>query len=282
VRELMEAILEVLTQGGRGALATVVRTAGSTPQRPGARLLLRPDGSCLGTIGGGAIEHVVLEALREARRTNEPRLLAHDLGYDLGMCCGGRMEIFIEPIEASPRLFIFGAGHVARPTAALARSVGFEVSVVDEREDWNTAERFPGCELQVTDPATALRGRVLTARDWLVIVTHDHRLDEETLERAVRLEPRYIGLVGSKRKVFRLLQRIIARQGSVDLGRVYAPVGLDLGAVSPEEIAVSIVAELVALRRGKADSVHLRAVDDARFTRGLIESPLAARKAEHV
>jgi xanthine dehydrogenase accessory factor len=276
----MEAILEVLTQGGRGALATVVRTAGSTPQRQGARLLMRPDGSCLGTIGGGAIEHAVIEALHETRRTNEARLVAHDLGYDLGMCCGGRMEIFLEPIEAAPRLFIFGAGHVAKPTAALARSVGFEVSVVDEREDWNTAERFPGCALEVTDPATALRGRVLTARDWLVIVTHDHRLDEETLERAVRLEPRYIGLVGSRRKVFRLLQRIIARRGSVDLGRVYAPVGLDLGATSPEEIAVSIVAELVALRRGKA-SVHLRAVDDARFTRSLVEQPLDERKTEH-
>ena len=114
VREVAEALVELLKGGGRGALATVVRTSGSTPQQPGARLLLRPDGSTVGTVGGGAIEHAVLEALREAQRTGRASCSARDSGYDLGMCCGGRMEMFVEPIEATPRLWLFGAGHVAR------------------------------------------------------------------------------------------------------------------------------------------------------------------------
>jgi len=268
---ILKATLEILAQGGRGALATVTRTSGSTPQRPGARLLLRPDGTALGTVGGGAIEQAVIEELHDVRRINQARYVTHELGYDLGMCCGGRMELFLEPIESAPRLVLFGAGHIARPTAALARNVGFEVSVVDEREELNTEERFPGCARQLAAPASFLRGRPLGPRDWLVIVTHDHRLDEETLALALGLEPRYIGLVGSRRKVFRLMQRIAARQGQLALDRVYAPVGLDIGAIGPEEIAVSIVGELVALRRGRNTDRHLRAVHDTRLLRILAE-----------
>jgi xanthine dehydrogenase accessory factor len=268
---ILKATLEILAQGGRGALATVTRTSGSTPQRPGSRLLLRPDGTALGTVGGGAIEQAVIEELHDVRRTNQARYVTHELGYDLGMCCGGRMELFLEPIESAPRLVLFGAGHIARPTAALARNVGFEVSVVDEREELNTEERFPGCTRQLTCPTSFLRGRPLTPRDWLVIVTHDHRLDEETLALALGLGPRYIGLVGSRRKVFRLMQRIGARQGQLALDRVYAPVGLDIGAIGPEEIAVSIVGELVALRRGTNTDSHLRAVQDTRLLRILAD-----------
>jgi len=258
VREIAEAILEVLQSSGRGALATVVRTSGSTPQQAGARLLLKPDGNTLGTVGGGAIEQAVLAALVEAQRSGRSELLVRDLGYDLGMCCGGRMEIFVEPVQAAPRLFMFGAGHVARATAPLARGIGFDVTVVDEREELCTAERFPGCTLEVVDPPALLKRKLLGDGDWLLIVTHDHALDERTLELCLQQSVRYIGLVGSRRKVFRLLRRIAERKPGLELHRVYAPVGLDLGAIGPEEIAVSIAAELVAVRRGKA-SAHLGA-----------------------
>ena len=162
VREVAEALVELLKGGGRGALATVVRTSGSTPQEPGRACCFVPDGSTVGTVGGGAIEHAVLEALREAQRTGASQLLARELGYDLGMCCGGRMEIFVEAIEASPRLWLFGAGHVARPTAALARRVGFEVTVVDEREELATGGALPRL------PARAARsgGAARRARRW--------------------------------------------------------------------------------------------------------------------
>lgn len=266
VRKVTQALLDLLHAGEAGALATVVKTQGSAPQRPGARLLLRQDGGLVGTVGGGAIEQAVIEVLRETLVRGGSRVLVKDLGRDLAMCCGGRMEIFVEGIAAVPRLYIFGAGHVAQPTARLARSVGFELCVVDEREEQNTSERFPDCRLELVESAAFLQRALpeLAQRDWLLIVTHDHRLDEDTLALALQSKARYIGLVGSKRKVYRLLQRVAARQGRLDLTRVYAPVGLDLGAVTPEEIAVSIVAELLALRHDRGAN-HMRAVDEERL-----------------
>jgi xanthine dehydrogenase accessory factor len=272
VRDVVQALLELLTSRQRGALATVVRASGSTPQQPGARLLLREDGTTLGTVGGGAIERAVHDALVRCLAGSEPELMIRDLAHDLGMCCGGRMEIFVEPILPAPRLWLLGAGHVAKPTATLARSVGFEVHVVDEREELNTAERFPECTLVLGDPSDELRKATLGSSDWVVIMTHDHQLDEAALEAAARQSAHYVGLVGSKRKVFRLVERVCAKRGGdFPLDHVYAPVGLDIGAVSPEEIAVSIVAELVALRHGRA-APHLRALSDARFERALSEA----------
>jgi len=269
VRDVVQALLELLTSRQRGALATVVRSSGSTPQQPGARLLLREDGSTLGTVGGGAIERVVLERLQHALVSSESELLIHDLAHDLGMCCGGRMEIFVEPILPAPRLWLLGAGHVARPTAALARSVGFDVHVIDEREELNTAERFPDCRLILGDPGEELAKAVLGDADWVLIMTHDHRLDEAALAALAGQNAHYVGLVGSKRKVFRLVERVRSkREADFPLDRLFAPVGLDIGAISPEEIAVSIVAELVALRHGRS-ALHLRALSDVRLERVL-------------
>jgi xanthine dehydrogenase accessory factor len=305
MREVTEALLRLMTEGEAGALATVVKVTGSAPQVPGARLLLSAAGVATGTIGGGAIEQRVLELLGAMLQDTgqvEPRLVSHDLGRELGMCCGGSMEIFIEPIRPRPRLWMFGAGHVAEPTVRLARGVGFESVVVDEREEWNTEARFPGSRRELADAASVLRRHRLAARDWVLVATHDHRLDEEVLRLALAERPRYIGLVGSRRKVYRLLQRVAARSvsdglqgarsvsdglqgarsvsgglqgarsGSLDLSRVYAPVGLALGAETPDEIAVSIVAELVALRHEVKSAGHLRAVEDGRLAALLRES----------
>ncbi len=259
MREVTEALLSVLDAGGRGALATVVRASGSTPQQVGARLLLRPDGSLVGTVGGGAIEHAIVEELRGCLVDGKPRVVVKELMRDLGMCCGGRMEVLVEPVEGRPRLFLFGAGHVAKPTAALARTIGFRVTVVDDREELNTEARFPECERVLAEPKEA----ALTPdeRDWLLVMTHDHRLDEEALDVYARQPHAYLGVIGSRRKVYRILQRIAAKHGLPSLQNVYAPVGLDIGAVSPEEIAVSIAGELVALRHG-APAPHMRAMDD--------------------
>ncbi len=251
MREITEALLSLIQSGGRGALATVVRTSGSTPQQPGAKLLLLPDGSTLGTVGGGAIEYAVLAELRAAAASGGSRLRAWNLAQDLGMCCGGRMEVFIEAIQPAPRLTIFGAGHVARATAPLALSIGFEVRVVDEREELNTPERFPGCNLELRDPAALLKATPLTENDWVLIATHDHQLDEEVLGLCLHQHTRYLGLVGSRRKLLRIAQRLLQKEPSLSFEGLHAPVGLDLGAIGPEEIAISIAAELVAVKRGK-------------------------------
>jgi len=260
MREITEALAKLLDSGARGALATVIRTSGSTPQQPGARILLLADNSLVGTVGGGAIENAIIDALQECLLKGNSQVLQYDLGRDLGMCCGGRMEVFVECIEAAPRLILFGAGHVAKPTALSARSIGFRVTIVDDREELNTPERFPECERILLEPKDALANLKPTVHDWFLIVTHDHHLDEEALDTYARQPHHYIGMIGSKRKVFRILQRIQSRSDLPPLDRVYAPVGLELGAVSPEEIAVSIAAELVALRRGHSAD-HLRAVE---------------------
>lgn len=261
MRDVTEATLRLLDAGGRGALATVIRSTGSTPQEPGAKMLLLPDGSTVGTVGGGAIEYLVLEELRTCLRDGKARVVLKDLVRDLGMCCGGRMEVFVEPVEGRPRLVIFGAGHVARATAPLARSVGFRVVVVDDREELNTEARFSDSARILLEPTEASDELACGPSDWLLVMTHDHRLDEEALDHYARQPHAYLGVIGSRRKVYRMLARIQARRGLPALDRVYAPVGLDIGAVSPEEIAVSITSELIALRHGKPGD-HMRAIDD--------------------
>jgi xanthine dehydrogenase accessory factor len=256
VRDVAARLLELVDKGERGALATVVRTSGSVPQVAGARLLVGQDGQTVGTVGGGAIEKAVLEALEGCLGGGPARLLSWDLVRDLGMCCGGRMEVFVEPIVPPLRLFVFGAGHVARPTCQLVRTLGFAVTVIDDRAELNTEERFPGCQRVLAEPAEAAPGLGLCAEDWALILTRAHRLDEEALEVCAYGPHRYIGLMGSRRKIVRVIERLGQRRGLPALDRVYAPVGLDVGAVTPGEIAVSIAAELVAVRRGRP-SAHL-------------------------
>lgn len=278
-QELADALVTLLRGNGRGALATVVRVSGSVPQRPGARMLLQADGSTLGTVGGGAIEREVLVALEACRAGGEAQLFSRELGYDLGMCCGGRMEIFIEPIEGRPRLVLCGAGHIAHALAPLLSGLGFAPVVLDEREEQNSDARFPGVARELCDPDSFLRRQPLTRDDWLVIATHDHVLDEQLLEQALMSapQPRYIGLVGSRRKVLRILSRIRERRGALDLSRLHAPIGLALNAQGPAEIALSIAAELLALKRG-AEVPHMRVLDDERAARALALVPSKLRE----
>lgn len=236
-------------------------------------MLLLPDGSLVGTIGGGAIEHAVIEALRTCQREGKPQVMVRDLTRDLGMCCGGKMEILLEPVEAPPRLVIFGAGHVAQATARLAATLGFRLTIVDDRDELNDEARFPGAERILLPPRAARDAVGVNDTDFLLITTHDHRLDEEALDVFARLPHRYLGLIGSRRKIYKVLQRIDVRVGLPPLDRVYGPVGLDLGAVSPAEIAVSIVAEIVALRHGKP-APHLRCLGDPQL-RVLLSKPIA-------
>jgi xanthine dehydrogenase accessory factor len=235
----------------RFALLTVVETRGSAPRKAGTHLLLAADGESVGTLGGGAIE---FEALRQARAVLEggrARLFHRHLGRDLAMSCGGEMSVFIEAVEPRPRLFVFGGGTIGRPLVALAQSCGFEPTVVDGREECARAERFPGATVLGRDPEEAARELDLGPADYACVLTHDHALDHRVVRVLVRRPLAFLGMVGSRDKQRTFVEGL--RAGGVaeaELARLRTPLGLSIGANTPEEIAVSVVAQLIAVRRG--------------------------------
>lgn len=256
--EVLRAASEVLGggTGGPAALATVIGRAGSAPQVVGARLLLRDDGSMVGTVGGGAIEAQVLEACRACLRDGCPRVVKAHLVRDLGMCCGGTMEVFVEFLAPEARLIVLGAGHVAQAIAPVAAGVGFRVVVLDDREDLLEHPALAGATRlarDVDELDAALPD--LSPADFVLIVTRDHARDEQALAHLLRRPHRYLGMIGSVRKVHAVLARILRREEGLgrpppDLSRVRAPVGLALGGRTPAEIAISVVAELLSERHG--------------------------------
>lgn len=243
-------------RGEAAAVATVVGRSGSAPQIVGAKLLVHADGTFVGTVGGGAIEAQVLEACRAALRDGRSRRVDANLVRDLGMCCGGSMEVFVEHVTPQARLFIIGGGHVAQALVPVAKSAGFAVVVVDDREEMLESPAFADVEtgaFDVDELEVAIPD--LSDRDWLLIVTRDHARDEKALTGLMRRPHRYLGMIGSRRKVHTVLARILRREEALgrpapDLSRVRAPIGLDLGGRTPGEIAVSVVAELVQERHG--------------------------------
>ena len=237
-----------MAEGRAAALCTVIGVKGSAPRHGEARMLVYEDGELLGTIGGGRWEHVVHQAALEALAEGQPRRLSAHLTRDLGMCCGGAMEVYIEPLATQPVLHLFGAGHVALALHPIVQALGFRVRVYDDRDELLSAERFPDAQLVLGDPMTRLPE--LGGLDYALIVTHDHLLDQRLLEALIRQPSAYLGMIGSRAKVAKFFLRL--RAAGVDerlFARVAAPVGLDLGAETPEEIAVAIAAELVRVRR---------------------------------
>jgi xanthine dehydrogenase accessory factor len=235
-------------------LVTVIATRGSAPQIPGAKLLLLEDGRAAGTVGGGAFEREALTIARTLLAVDAPAttLRTVNLTRELGMCCGGEMTLFAERVLGAERLVLFGAGHIARALGDCAARAGFAVTVVDEREPWATPARFPLAERIICEePEVALPEILLDEATYAVVVTHDHRLDEALVRALLRSRARFVGLVASRTKRNKFVHRLRA-QGMPEpaLARLRAPLGLAVGAVTPEEIAVSIVAELVAVRRG--------------------------------
>jgi xanthine dehydrogenase accessory factor len=256
-QEVFAALAQALEEGEATALVTIVSSNGSTPQRVGAKMLVYADGRTVGTIGGGCYENDAFGRAREAIASRKPLTVRYELNDDFaqetGLVCGGQMEVFIEPVDASPELFVFGAGHVGYFVARMAHEVGFRVHVIDDREKFASSERFgPDIDVVVEDIPAWLASRRLPATAYAVIVTRGHRHDLDAL-RALTANPlRYLGLIGSKAKVRRIFDALL-EEGTVPerLQSVYAPIGLDIGAITPQEIAVSIVAELVAVKHGK-------------------------------
>lgn len=232
-------------------LATVVASRGFTPRKPGARMLIAADGATVGTIGGGAIEQKIMAEARALLGRGGTALIETHLTRELGMCCGGEMSVFLECMSAAPRLHLFGAGYIAKPLAAIAAGCGFDVEVIDGRSEWATEARFPTSRVVLRAPEVYARELETDAGDYAVVVTHDHALDQQIVQALLPRPLRFIGMIGSVPKHRKFVLRLRARGFPEDqIARLRTPLGADIGAETPEEIAVSVMAEIVAVRRG--------------------------------
>ena len=259
--DVYEQIVELRRAGRRGAVATIVSVRGSIPSFKTAKMLVRDDGSIVGTIGGGCVEADVWQTAREVMESEKPRTLKFDLNqdprYDTGLVCGGTLEVFIEPVLPPALLYVFGAGHVAINLCQTAASTGFEVIVSDDRSSYATKERFPAArEVYALGFYEAMEKLDPDESSYIVIVTRGHRDDMRILRWAVQTRARYVGMIGSKRKVIQIFKTLEEEGLPAQLfERVHTPIGLDIGAITPEEIAVAITAELIAIRRHATGAV---------------------------
>ncbi len=248
---LLEKAAQLVKHGQPVTMCTIVRAEGSTPREIGARMLVTAEGVVGGTIGGGALELHVVEVCRSGE-LDAPKVLDIELD-ELAMSCGGAVSVFIEPLGVGPRLILFGAGHVAQALAAMAGQAGFAVAVVDDRADYLTAERFPYATEFVPSLDSGDWTRLQPGpRDYCVVVTREHSTDLAVLRDLVGRKQAYLGMIGSRRKVAEIFGAL-EREGVAprELEKVHAPIGLQIGARTPAEIAVSILAQIIAVRRGR-------------------------------
>ncbi len=254
--DVYEELIRLRRLGQKCALATIVQVRGSIPSFESAKLLVREDGSLVGTIGGGCVEAEVWNAAREVMDTGKPRHMSFNLGqdaaYDNGLICGGQLDVFVEPVLPAPRAVIFGAGHISKSLAKVLEIGGFLTTVIDDRESFANRERFPDADEVLSGEYEAIFPKLqVTESTYLVIVTRGHRDDMRVLRWAVSTPACYVAMIGSKRKVINVVKEL-EKEGvpRERMERIYAPMGLEIGAISPEEISISVAAEMIAVRRG--------------------------------
>jgi xanthine dehydrogenase accessory factor len=242
---------------GRGiCLATVIRRKGSAPREVGAKMVMAADGEISGSIGGGGAEKEIMEHMTKALETGEPAVIELDLSGrtdDLDAMCGGEISVFIEPMGRARTLVVIGAGHIGVALAGLARRSGFAVTLVDDRKEYLAGPGPAEGVKKVCAVPEDYEALCVDGSSFVVICTRGHSLDKDWLQRLVTLRPRYLGMLGSRNKarsIFNALEEEgVAREA---LDRVRTPVGLDIGALTPMEIAVSITAELISVWRKPA------------------------------
>ena len=264
--DIYEEIVSLRARGTRAALAIIIAHEGASPRKDAVKMLVSEDGSQTGNVGGGMVEADVVRLAKEVMETGKPKLLSFDLsGIDhdeRALVCGGSMQIYIDPVLPDPELFIFGAGHVAKAVAEAAKAAGFKITVFDDRAKYATTERFPGANVVLVKDSgnweAELNGLKLTSSSFVFVATQRPKTDRVCLRRALLSPARYIGMLGSLTKTKILLDAL--RQEGVDssqFSRIFIPAGLDIGSETPEEIAASIIPELIAARKN-LDVLRLR------------------------
>ena len=253
--DVYEELVRLRRLGQKCALCTIVEVNGSIPSYESAKMLVREDGSFVGTIGGGCVEAEVWSAAREVMDTEKPRHLAFSLGqdaaYDNGLICGGQLNVFVEAVIPQPHAFIFGAGHISKSLSRIANIAGFATVIIDDRESFANRERFPEAEeIHAGEYEAVFPKLAINSTSYVIIVTRGHRDDMRVLRWAIETPARHIAMIGSKRKVIGVVKEL-EKEGvpRSAFERIFAPMGFEIGAITPEEIAVSVVAEMIAVRR---------------------------------
>jgi xanthine dehydrogenase accessory factor len=255
--DIFEEIVAAKKSNQPVVLATVIESSGSAPREEGARMLVRPDGSIAGTIGGGAVEQKVIQEALRLMKGGSSKLLDYTL-KDIGMQCGGGMKVFVEPLVPAAQLIIFGAGHIGACLAQIGKMLEFSVTVVDNRPEFANAGRLPWADTIIAaDYPAALDTVVFNDRAYVVILTHKHTHDYEVLEMCLKKTWRYLGMIGSRAKVAKVLDQLRTKGVPDELiQKIHSPVGLKIGANTPAEIAVSILAEIIQVRSTMGDAAR--------------------------
>jgi xanthine dehydrogenase accessory factor len=252
--EIYQELANIAARGERAVLATVISSRGSVPRKAGTKMIIKGDGSLVGSIGGGNVEQAVQEKALDVMKSGEPQMIHLDLtgsGEEAWMICGGQLDVFLEPILPAETLYLFGAGHLSQSTAAMAKMLGLRVVVIDPRPEYNNNDRFPNADsLVVEEYDNAFSKLNVDENSYIIIYTPGHVSDEKCLQFAVGTAAKYIGMIGSKKKVREIKERLRKKGVSQQqLDEVHAPIGLEINAQTPEEIAISILAELTKVRR---------------------------------
>lgn len=261
---VFEEIARIRAQGEKGAIATVISSRIPPAMKDNAKLVLRADGTVVGRLGeGGFIEEHVRQKAEDVMREDYLTVLQFEVGEDeaqrWGLERGDTLDVFVEPIVAIPTLYLFGGGHVSLQIAKIATMVGFKTVVLDDRPAFANKERFPMADATLVEDLTTVFERLnIDDQSYIVAVTRGHQHDEPVIEQAIRTSARYVGMIGSKRKITRMWKKLIERGADRErLAQVHAPIGLEVGADTPEEIAVSVVAQMIQARRGPKDRKRL-------------------------
>ena len=258
VENLFETIVDLKKSGKPAALAIIIRTEGSTPRRVGTKMIILKDGKTTGTMGGGDLENRVIQEAIKSIRQGEPRIASFTLDIEKGkldMMCGGQLDIYIEPVFPEAKLVIFGAGHITRSLAPLVKLAGFQVSVVEDSPDLLQKDRFPETgQLIQTDMEQFAGDLPSDAQTYIVLLSRGFSRDKAILSRLIQKDFKYIGMIGSLRKI-NTMRGDLQKEGIPEesFSKLRAPIGLDIGAETPEEIAISIAAEIIAAKKEKLE-----------------------------